>query len=350
MGITHLSGLDVAGVPTMGIAGAPLFTGNWFFVDYVNGNDGNDGSATYPLQTIYGAYANMVSGNNDVAVIIGDGTTAKTQRLSTANAQKITSSATTGTVTWAKNACHIIGMTAPTGINERARFAPPTGTYTASTFGNSGNFFNVTATGCYFANFSLFNGFSTGSTGQICWIENGGHNYYNGVHFGGMGDSTSAGSATSASLKMTASSENTFVNCTFGLDTVQRTTGNASILFSGTGSARNKFIDCDFPMWVSTATTMLAVSAPTGTLDRWTKFQRCAFLNNVDSTSTTLTAPIQIGAAGGGPNGFVIFDNCVIAGATYVAYDATTAGVLYVAGGISVAATTGLAVVSTSHP
>ena len=37
MGTTHLSGLEVAGVPTQGVSGAPLFTGNWFFVDAING-------------------------------------------------------------------------------------------------------------------------------------------------------------------------------------------------------------------------------------------------------------------------------------------------------------------------
>ena len=46
MGITHLSGLEVAGVPTMGMSGTPLFTGYWFFVDADQGNDGNSGAAS----------------------------------------------------------------------------------------------------------------------------------------------------------------------------------------------------------------------------------------------------------------------------------------------------------------
>ena len=196
MGITHLSGLDVAGVPTMGIGGMPFFTGTWWFVDPVNGSDGNTGASDSPFGTIYQAYASAVAGRNDVVVIVGNGASSGTARMSTALAQTITPAATTGTITWAKNATHLIGMASPIGFNSRARFAPPTGTYTAATFGNSGNMFNVTATGCYFANFSVFNGFSTGATGQIAWIENGGRNYYENVSFLGMNDAASAASTT----------------------------------------------------------------------------------------------------------------------------------------------------------
>ena len=46
MGITHLSGLEVAGVPTQGMGGAlPLTTSNYFFVSSVSGSDGNTGAA-----------------------------------------------------------------------------------------------------------------------------------------------------------------------------------------------------------------------------------------------------------------------------------------------------------------
>lgn len=345
MGITHLSGLEVAGVPTMGIGGAPLFTGNWYFVDAVNGNDGNTGAADSPLQTIYGAYYKCTAGNNDVVVLVGNGSSSGTFRMSTALAQTIDSTATTGTVTWAKNATHLIGMTAPTGINSRARFAPPTGTYTAATFGNSGNMFNVTATGCYFANFSLFNGFSTGATGQICWKEAGGNNYYNAVSFGGMADAASAGSATSRAVTV-ASSENTFVGCTFGLDTVTRTQANASLAFL-VGTSRNKFVECDFPIETSSASAV-AIYAATATLDRWEKFDRCTVLNNVLSSSTAMTGAVQIGAASS-PNGFILLKDCSLVGCTNVAFDTTTEASLYVDGAAPTAATTGLAVITASH-
>lgn len=345
MGITHFSGLEVAGVPTMGIAGAPLFTGNWYFVNPASGSDGNTGASDSPFATIYQAYAQCVDGHNDVVVIVGNGLATGTARMSTALAQNITPAATTGTLTWAKNATHLIGMTAPTGINQRARFAPPTGVYTAATFGNSGNMFNVTAQGCYFANFSVFNGFSTGATGQICWKEAGGHNYYNGVHFGGMGDTASAQSATSRSLTV-ATSENTFVGCTIGLDTVTRNTTNASLEFL-LGTSRNKFISCDFPIETSSASSV-AILAATATLDRWEKFERCCVFNNVLSSGTALTGAVQIGAASS-PNGLILLKDCSLIGCLHVAFDTTTEASLYVDGGAPTNSSSGLAVLTTSH-
>src|SRR5689334_18192233 len=107
MGITHLSGLDVAGVPTMGMSGLPLTTGNVFFCDYVNGSDGNTGAADNPFKTVYWAYAKCVAGQNDTVVVVDNGATSGTQRLSLANAQVANSAATAGTLVWNKNATHL---------------------------------------------------------------------------------------------------------------------------------------------------------------------------------------------------------------------------------------------------
>lgn len=339
MGITNLSGLEVAGVPTMGMAGAPLFSGNWYFVDYVNGNDGNSGAADEPLKTIYKAHSLMTAGNNDVAVIVGDGTTAGTQRLSIANAQVGNPAATTGTLNWSKDACHLIGMTAPTGISPRARLAPET-TATLTTFG-SGNLVNVTASGCYFANFQAFSGFATGGNNQICWTDSGDRNYYADVHFAGAGDTASAQSTSSRSLKLNAGSESTFVNCTFGVDTVQKTVANAIVELSG-GAARNKFINCDFIWWSNSATTLVITAAAASAIDRWTKFDNCAFMG----FGTDLTGIASLAASAGGY--LVMKNSTLVSGsATNWGADATSLAQIRVDGGAPTAATTGIAVVPT---
>src|SRR5260370_1350706 len=140
------NGLTSFGIPVLGGASIP-FTGKYFFVDAVNGSDGNTGrSPSKALATVYKAHSLMTSGNNDVCYLIGSGSTAGTQRLSLANAQSVDSTATTGTLNWTKNAAHLIGITAPSRVAQRARFAPPTGTYTQATFG-SGNFVVVTGSG-----------------------------------------------------------------------------------------------------------------------------------------------------------------------------------------------------------
>lgn len=340
MALTNFpNGITSFGVPVIGgINGIPL-TGTWYFVDPAAGSDGNEGtSPESPFATIYQAYNKAVAGNNDVIVLIGNGSTSGTARMSTALAQTITPAATTGTITWAKNATHLIGVTAPTGVSNRARFAPPTGTYTAATFGNSGNMFNVTASGCIFANFSVFNGFSTGANGQIAWIDAGGRNYYSDVQFGGFGDTASAQGANSRALKVT-SGENTFVNCTVGLDTVTRTDANANLELAS-GAARNKFINCDFPVMTSSATSLAILGSGAAAIDRWTKFQNCLFVNSVDSTSTTISAVASLNAAAGGS---LVFNGCTAVGATAWG-DAGALANSYVDNAPPTAATSGLAV------
>lgn len=340
MGITNLSGLQVAGVPTMGMGGAPLFTGKWFFVDAVNGSDGNTGAADNPLATVYRAHSLMTSGNNDVCVVVGSGSTAGTQRLSLANAQSVDSTVTAGTLVWSKSACHLIGMTAPTGVAQRARFAPPTGTYTQATFG-SGNFVTVSGQGCYFANFSLFNGFSTGGNSQICWTDSGGRNYYNNVDFGGAGDAASAQSTSSRSLLISGTTgENTFERCQFGLDTVPRTVANATVEFSG-GTPRNTFNQCRWVFQTSAATPLGLYAAAASAIDRWQQFDRCVFINNIKSTSTQMDGLSTLPASAGG---MFVMKDCTLVGITEFGTDATTRGQIYVDGGTVTAATSGIAV------
>lgn len=339
MGTTHLSGLEVAGVPTMGMSGLPITSGSVYFVDYVNGNDANTGAANSPLKTIYVAYSKMVSGQNDVAVIVGDGASTGTQRLSVANAQVAVPAATTGTLTWAKNACHIIGMASPTEVGQRARFAPPTGTYTQATFG-SGNFVVVTGTGCIFANLSLYNGFSAGGNNQICWTDTGGRNYYQNVNFGGAADTASAQSTSSRSLKIGGSGENTFVNCTIGLDTVTRTVANASLEFAS-GTPRNTFRNCTFPFQTSSATTLGIIGTGAANMDRWQLFENCSFINNVQSASTTMSGLATLAASSGG---LLLMKNSTLVGITEFGTDATSRGQIYVDGAAPTAGTSGIAV------
>lgn len=340
MGITHLSGLEVAGIPTMGMSGLPLTTGSVYFVDYVNGSDGNSGAADQPLQTLYGAHYKMTAGQNDVAVIVGDGSTAATQRLSLANAQVLDPTASAGTLVWSKNACHIVGMCAPTMVSQRARIAPPTGTYTMATFG-SGNFVTVSASGCIFANFSVFNGFSTGGASQIAWTDSGGRNYYSNVMFGGAGDAASAQSTSSRSLLISGSTgEHTFDSCEFGLDTVTRTVANATLQFSG-GSPRNTFRGCNFSFQTSAATTLGIIVAAAAGIDRWQKFDRCTFINSIQSTSTTMNGLSTLPASAGG---LLLMTDCTLVGITEFGTDATSRGQIYVDGAAPTAGTSGIAV------
>lgn len=333
------NGISSFGVPVLGTIGGLPFTGNYYFVDPINGADGNEGTTELPLKTLYGALAKCTAGNNDVVVLVGDGTAAGSARLSTALAQEINSSATAGTLNWNKDATHLIGVAAPTNVAQRARIAPPTGTYTAATF-NSDAFINVTASGCYFANLSVFCGFSTGSASMIAWTDSGGRNAYSNVNIYGMADAASAGGANARSLKLNGGGEHTFINCTLGGDTVARGAANATVELAG-GTARNSFIDCVFPFQCSAGTPIgLKVGAAAG-MDRYALFKGCSFINNVGSTSTTMSALATLAASAGGQ---VVIQNSLSLGITEFGSDATSLGQIYVdmsapsasAGGIAV--------------
>ncbi len=302
--------------------GVPVpFTGNTYWVDPVNGADGNTGKKpTNAFQTLYAAHAACTSGNNDVVYLIGNGGTSATARLSTANAQVVNSAATTGTLTWSKNATHLIGIAAPTSISQRARIAPPTGVYTQATFG-SGNFVVVSGQGCYFSNFDVFNGFSTGGTNQICWTDSGGRNCYNNVNFQGMGDATSAASTGSHSLLITGSTgENTFTGCTIGLDTVSRSSGVSEMSIAA-GSPRNRFESCIIETFAGAAGCFWLDIGASG-IDRYVSFRDCIFTNPINSTATTMTVGMSINAS---PGGAVLMANCMTYGATKV----TTTGLAF---------------------
>ena len=346
MGLTNFpNGITSFGVPVLGGIGGLPFTGNWWFVDPVNGLDGNSGlSPNQALQTLYQAVNKAEAGNNDVVVLMSDGATAGTARLSLAGAQSINSAATSGVLNWNKNALHLIGVGAPTQVAQRARIAPPSGTYTQTTFG-SGNFVVVTGQGCLFANVSLFHGFSTGGTNQICWTDTGGRNAYWNMDFGGMGDTASAQNAGSRSFLLGAAGagECTFNGCTFGLDTVARGTStvvNASLELAG-ATPRNVFKSCLFLMDAATTYPVHVLGTGADCVDREQWFQDCAFLNAIKSSGTGIS---EVGSfTNAAPGGYVLLQRCTTVGATKWG-DTNFLANSYVDGGPPTNSSTGLAV------
>ena len=283
------NGVTSFGVPMVGgIGGIPL-TGNWYFCDYANGSDGNEGTADNPFKTISYAHTKAVAGNNDVVVIVGDGSTTATQRL-------------TETLTWSKNATHLIGMTAPSLEAQRARISHET---TEDT-----NFLmmTVSASGCIFANFSFFQGVGEASTDEKLIDVTGSRNCFSNVQFGGMGNSVGAGRAGSYVIYINGGGENLFSHCSVGLETVQRSAANASVVIAS-GAQRNTFEDCIFPIAASaTSPLYLDASASNALNGSSMRFRRCSFyaLLNISSAAT----PAVVASVASDVNGTVFFDGC----------------------------------------
>lgn len=297
------------GMALGGMSSLPPFTGNVFYVNESTGSDGNSGGMYDPLATLTQALALCTSGNNDVVFLTG------TIHVS-------------ATVAWSKSKTHLIGLAPDLRSQARARISQ-TGSTVFSPL------VSVTGSECIFRNIGSFHGFANAST-QICWNEAGGRNQYANCLFGGMGNATAAAQAGSRSLVVTGSNgENTFTGCQIGIDTVVRSTSNASLEFTA-GCPRNIFKDCTFPVDTSSASAV-CVTVGSGGLDRFALFQDCAFINAVESGSTTMSAAITANASAGGA---ILLQNPVSLGCTAIA----TTGPVYGIGNVPSATTSGIAI------
>lgn len=270
--------------------GAGVFTtGNIYVLDVVNGSDtAGDGSFQRPLGTLRRAYDLCISGNNDVVLLVGNGLTTASARLSAG-------------FTWAKNATHLIGMASPVMVSQRARIAPTAAVVAFSPF------FTISGSGCVFQNIQWFMGFALGTASQVGMVVSGGRNYFKSCSIQGIvdDDSVSGDSAGSRSLVIDGQGENVFEDCTIGADTRARSTSNASLEFKG-GTARNVFKNCLFPFFTDNAGVLGIVATGNGAMDRWQDFENCRFINAVKSTSTLMTVLASCTTAA--PGGLLLYN------------------------------------------
>jgi len=223
-------------------------------------------------------------------------------------------------------------------IGQRARISTATGA-TA----NVNPLMTVSGQGCYFANFSIFQGVGQASTDEQLFLVSGQRNVFENVAFQGMGSANGAARAGSYVLKLYGGSENLFRRCQIGVDTQTRSAANANVLLrknaSSVGSTRNMFVDCLFPMLAGAATPLFIDANESGSIDRFAIFDRCAFHNAVNSTATALTAAVAFHASQGGT---IWMRNCDLVGAND--YTATDTATVKVNGAVPNGDTSGMAV------
>lgn len=279
----------------IGHAGIPLDivgNGRLIFVDPANGNDNNNGRTPYnALASLGAAHTLATAGKNDTVFLIGDGSTAATNRL-------------TDTLTWSKNATHLIGVTAPVPIAARARIShastAPTTVFTPMV--------QVTASGCRFQNLSIFEGFDDAANECVTWEDQGARNYYEKVHIGAMGsDGDTADDADSAGLLLTGGGERMFKHCAIGLDTIPRGAANASVRFRSQ-AARDLFEDCLFPMSADQTSPLFIDANAANSLNRWAMFKRCDFLAGLNYAGVATPAVVAVGHAN--QNGTILLNAC----------------------------------------
>jgi hypothetical protein len=283
-----------------------LAGGKIFYVDSVNGADGNSGrDPDAALLTVEAALVACTANNNDIVVLL----------------PKATGYALAAAVDWNKAYTHLVGAWAPNARGARCRVTAAAGIAT--------NMWTVSVAGCVFQNIKFSNSSNTAASGAVV-VTSGRNNFFN-CKMEAMMGATSAASATAYTLKFTGSSaeECYFKNCVIGQDTILRSTANADVVFSG-GVRDIVFEDCQFIALTGATEYWLDLSLAS-CIDGTILFKNCVFLNSTKSGGTAMTLGFKVNAAGIG--GLVILQNCVEFGASD--FCANTAGAVIVFGAAS---------------
>ncbi|MHC4648633.1 MAG: hypothetical protein ACYTBJ_24520 [Planctomycetota bacterium] len=271
-----------------------------YFLDPANGNDSNDGlTPGSAFATLAVGYAALTANQHDILwYIAGSSGT----NLSAA-------------VTWAKNYTHLIGVAAPTMTAQRARF------FQLSTLTGASPLLTISATGCVFSNFYIFQGVND-ATSLINVSVTGGRNFFDNVHFAGGGHATQAVDG-GASLLLNGAEENTFFGCTIGVDTIDAATGMMAMRMDAEAH-RNVFKECIFRMRAgNSGAGFVEVVDATG-IDRDNTFDNCIFINN--ATANDMASAFVIPAGMGEPRVLLLKD-CMFLNTTKL--DANDRGVLF---------------------
>ena len=296
MGFTNFpNGLMSQGIPLMG--GVPYGpTSKAFFVSGAEGSDGNDGrTPKKAFASVSKAHSLMTAGKNDVCFVMGNGQTSGTARE-------------TATITWSKDACHLVGVAAPGLVAQRARISTASGTNDVTPI------INITADGCLFSDLHFFQDFNTNAA-NVCMAITGERNVFNRCHIAGGGDATAAVHAGTRSLTIAGTNgEHYFKDCTIGLDTVARgTAASAEIEITG-ASTRNTFEDC-LILSRTDGTNHDQLLIGTGGIDRWVIFKNCIFWNDTQGGGTKAAEHLNVVAAAGG---IVLLEKTTTFGATAI--------------------------------
>ena len=274
--------------------------GSKFYLDTVNGSDGNSGlSPKQAFKTMATAYAALTANKNDILYML-PGATAAT---------------ITSTITWNKSYTHFIGLGAPTQIGMRCRVNTTTAMTPMITW---------SANGCIVKGIQFSNNHSHATAGAVCFKLTGARNYFNGCHFQGLGALGVVDNSHRAFEIASSDAENRFDFCTFGADTVDGVTATNYVMeFTGAvQTARNQFNDC---IWLGNGSANSAFIKADGVdcLSSFQLFRRCAFLNHGNGVFDPMTQGFVLTNT---PSGWLIFMDCLVQGAATL--ESTNSGLI----------------------
>jgi len=292
--------------------------GTKFYLDTVNGSDGNSGlSPKQAFKTLATAYAALTANKNDILYM-----------LPGASAATITTA-----ITWDKSYTHFIGLAAPTQIGVRCRVNTTTAMTPMITW---------SANGCVVQGIQFSNNHTHATAGAVCFKLTGARNNFSFCHFQGLGALGVVDNSHRAFVIDSSDAENRFQNCTFGATTVDGVTASNYVMeFQGTSNtARNQFIEC---IWLGNGSANSAFIKADGAscLSTFQLFKECLFYNNIDGDGDAMTQGFVLT---NNPGGQLIFMDCLVYGAATL--ESTNSGLIFVrnapaaaTGDIAIAAT-----------
>lgn len=273
------------------IQGLLGFTGNYWYVNPGTGSDSNDGrTPTSAVATLAQALSLATANNNDVICLISSSNTS-----STTTAYQAT------TLDWNKDLTHLVGLTAPSMVSQRARIAVKSGTTGVSPV------LKVSANDCLFSNLQIYGGLSGDATALGAVQVTGTRNVFQNVNIAGVGASDAV-TTGGYSLRLTGSQECAFIGCTIGLDTITRDNTTQGEIWFDTTNSRTNFIDCIFPAFISNSSYTHVTFTGTTSIDRYTNFINCVFYSG---STNDATAQTQIfGSMDGFTQGYINLKDC----------------------------------------
>lgn len=312
------NGVSSFGVTQIG-SGVPATGGTYYFVDYGNGVDGNDGlSAATPVKLISTAYARATTNKDDVIVLMGSSTHVLTEMLSVT-----------------KNRVHFVGMDGTYGRMYGQNAKVSLGVTTAAT-----DIATVKNTGVRnsFANIKFMNS-NTVTEGIYCFVEAGEYTVMTNCE---IYKSTDLDVTGAAELVMNGDSAQ-FINCTIGslADARSGAVIRPNVLVTNgivaAAVARDvTFKGCNFWINASNTANRFVYGANAADVERLMLFEDCRFINNGISAAI----PAQNVAFGASLTvGMVLLNRCTSLNASTAM--STTTGV-FVDGPVPAAATTGI--------
>ena len=244
------------------IGSAFLTQGNTFFVRPGTGKDGNDGrSPRTAFKTLAKALSKCTANQNDVVYLFAESNTAG----STTDYQS-------AQLDWNKDQVHLIGVNSGSLYSQRSRLA------FVSSYAAAAPLFKLSANGCTIQGIEFFMGVAD-VTPIGAMLVTGMRNTVKGCHIAGIGADTND-IAGAYSLRLSASQENLFEDCTIGLDTIGGGTAANSEILIDTAATRETFRRCRIVRLLDHATNHPLVKLASATaIDRTLIFEDCLFVN-----------------------------------------------------------------------